>query len=97
MRQLLAIIACSLLGLGLTCNPTSHKVTLDWTLPPGSYSGFNIYKQSGDGFSLLAKVGVQTEYVDSSVIAGATYSYYVTTTYDGIESKPSVTAITTVP
>ena len=57
-------------------------------------SGYNLYRSSAGNpdFELIASVGAdENEYIDTDVMNGVTYNYYVTTDYSpaGSESGPS--------
>ena len=57
-------------------------------------SGYNLYRSSAGNpdFELIASVGAdENEYIDTDVMNGVTYNYYVTTDYSpaGTESGPS--------
>jgi len=57
-------------------------------------SGYNLYRSSADSpdYELIASVGAdEIEYIDTDVMNGVTYYYYVTTDYTplGTESGPS--------
>jgi len=77
-------------------------VDLSWVAPTGSsvpITGYNIYRASGTGtFALLASIGTQTSYVDTTVQASQTYQYYVESVSSaGALSTPSNTTSITVP
>ena len=92
---------------GVTLNGTgaagAHEVDLSWTAPSSStdpVAGYNVYRSSGTGvFTLInATVNVPTTYADTTVVSGASYTYYVTSVdYSGIESDPSNQASFTIP
>jgi fibronectin type 3 domain-containing protein len=85
---------------------TAHSVTLVWQAPSpvggsGTISGYNVYRspESTTNYAKLntALTAGQT-YTDSSVSAGASYSYCVTTVDSlGEESVCSVPATANVP
>jgi hypothetical protein len=77
-------------------------VDLSWTAPSDStIAGFNIYRAAGSSSSysrLNTSVSSPVSYTDSTVQAGITYEYYVTTVdSSGAESVPSNTASVVVP
>jgi len=77
-------------------------VDLSWTAPSDStIAGFNIYRAAGSSSSysrLNTSVNSPESYMDSTVQAGITYQYYVTTVdSSGAESVPSNTASVVVP
>jgi hypothetical protein len=81
-----------------------HQVDLSWAAPaqsPVAVTGYNIYRQSGgnSSFQLLQPSHIaQAIYTDSTVISGASYTYYVTSVdSSGDESAPSNQASVTVP
>jgi hypothetical protein len=77
-------------------------VDLSWTAPSDStIAGFNIYRATGSSSSysrLNSSVTSPASFTDSTVQAGITYEYYVTTVdSSGAESVPSNTASVVVP
>jgi len=63
-------------------------------------SGYNVYRAVGGttSFAVVNSMDTQTAYTDSSVQAGQSYNYYVTTVdSSGAESAPSNTTSVTVP
>jgi hypothetical protein len=77
-------------------------VDLSWTAPSGSeIAGFNVYRATGSSSSfsrLNTSVTSPVSYLDSTVQAGLTYQYYVTTVdSSGAESVPSNTASVVTP
>jgi hypothetical protein len=94
----------SIVNLSGTGTSVQHEVSLIWAAPTNSpvpVSGYNIYRATGNGTSFLrldASEDTQTDYVDTNVLAGTTYSYYVTSVDSkGIESGPSNQVTVTVP
>jgi hypothetical protein len=94
--------ATVVIGLSGTGQNVSHQADLSWEAPSSSSDpivGYNIYRSAGgsSAFQLLnSSVDTQTTYVDSTVQAGLTYEYYVTSVdSSGVQSAPSneVTAI----
>jgi hypothetical protein len=91
--------AITLSGTGV--QPVSHSVTLTWTASTSAVSGYNVYRStiSGGPYTKLnSSLITTTSYVDSSVQAGLTY-YYVVTSVDstGVESAFSTQVSATVP
>lgn len=89
----------SLTGMG-----EPHQVALSWSAPadsPVPVAGYNSYRAASGGTSfqrLNSSLNTETTYVDSSVQAGATYTYYVTSvSASGVESAPSNEVQATVP
>lgn len=77
-------------------------VDLSWTPPgSGSIAGFNVYRATGTSSSfqrLNAAVSSPASFMDSTVLSGTTYQYYVTSVDSGgAESIPSNTATIVVP
>ena len=73
----------SLSGTGV--QPVSHSVTLTWTASTSTVSGYNVYRStvSGGPYSKVnSSLVAGTTYTDSSVQAGQTY-FYVVTSVDG--------------
>ena len=91
-----AVVALSGTGVPLA-------VDLSWTAPtaPTEIAGYNIYRAIGSSSSfakLNSSVNSPHSYMDSTVAAGTTYEYYVTTVDStGAESTPSNTATVAVP
>ena len=89
----------SLSGSGV--QPVSHAATLTWTASTSSVSGYNLYRSSISGgpyTKINSSPIVTTSYVDSTVQAGLTY-YYVVTSMDstGTESTYSNQVLATIP
>jgi hypothetical protein len=78
-------------------------VDLSWSAPTGAteIAGYNVYRASGTSSSyakLNSSVNSPASFMDSTVAAGTTYEYYVTTVDStGEESTPSNTATVVVP
>ncbi len=76
-------------GLSISCNLTTHDVTLTWTTASGSITGYNIYRYATSGYfappgvgTLIGSVLTPTlTYTDTSVGTGVKYFYRVTTYY----------------
>ncbi|MDV3294012.1 MAG: hypothetical protein LYZ70_07050 [Nitrososphaerales archaeon] len=74
-------------------SPTPTKVTLSWSAPSfdggTQVIGYKVYRgDSSTGERLLASIGSQTSYTDSSVVSGTTYYYNVTASNAVGESEP---------
>ena len=89
--------------VGLSGTGDSHQIDLSWSAPSGSsvsISGYNVYRALGSttSFAVVDSMDTQTAYTDSSVQAGQSYTYYVTSVdSSGVESVPSNTTSVTVP
>jgi Abnormal spindle-like microcephaly-assoc'd, ASPM-SPD-2-Hydin len=82
-------------ALSGTGTAVAHSVDLSWTAPsnsPDPVAGYNIYRAiSGGSFALLnSSQDTSITYVDSTVVSGTTYNYYVESVdFSGVESVPS--------
>jgi predicted phage tail protein len=91
-----AVVALSGTGVPLA-------VDLSWSAPSTSaqIAGYNVYRATGSSSSfakLNGSVNSPASFMDSTVAAGTTYEYYVTTVdSSGAESTPSNTATVAVP
>jgi hypothetical protein len=77
-----------------------HSVTLNWKASVSRVAGYNIYRASAPGgpIKLTARIVSGTQYVDTTVEAGRTYSYSVTSVdFNGKESVPSRIITVTIP
>jgi fibronectin type 3 domain-containing protein len=77
-----------------------HSVTLSWDASKTPVAGYNVYRefQYGGPVKLTSAAVAGTEFKDTTVAAGRTYSYYVTSVdLKGVESKPSEKIWVTVP
>jgi hypothetical protein len=92
--------AVALSGTGAS---VAHQVDLTWNAPSGSsdpVAGYNIYRSTGSGSNQLmnSSPDVQTAYVDSTAVSGATYNYTVKSVdSSGAESAPSNQSTVTIP
>lgn len=91
--------AIALSGTGV--QPVSHSATLTWTASTSAVSGYNVYRStiSGGPYTKLnSSLITTTSYTDSTVQAGLTY-YYVLTSVDstGVESVFSTQVSATIP
>lgn len=93
-------MAIALTGTGTS---SSYSVDLSWDAPAASadpVAGYHVYRAAGASpWQLLnATVNVPASYTDTSVEAGTTYSYEVTSVdAQGNESTPSNVYTTTIP
>jgi fibronectin type 3 domain-containing protein len=78
-----------------------HSVTLSWTPSASSVSAYGIYRatEPGNTYSLLVKTSADTtQYTDSTVACGQTYTYFLTTFNSASEeSLPSNVVTVTIP
>jgi hypothetical protein len=85
-----------------TGTAVQHLVTLTWSPPASSpipVMAYHVYRSAGSSslFQMLSSTSVP-QYVDQSVVSGATYSYYVKSVDNADdESAPSNQAAVTVP
>ena len=92
----------STVNLSGTGTAVQHQVSLGWAAPTNSpvpVTKYDIYRGTGSSpsFQLLSS-STTTAYVDLTVTAGATYTYYVTSVDSaGTESTPSNQVIVTIP
>ena len=78
-------------------NLSSSSVTLSWTAANVSGSpSYKLYRADGSGTTKTTSVST-TSVKDTSVVAGKTYQYYVTTIYNGQESVKSNMIMVKVP
>ena len=89
----------SLSGTGV--QPVSHSVTLNWTASISTVTGYNVYRSTVSGgpyTKLNSTLVTTTQYTDSTVQAGQTY-YYVITSVDSsnVESTYSNQVSATIP
>jgi fibronectin type 3 domain-containing protein len=79
----------------------AHSVSLAWSPSASAVTGYNVYRSevSGGPYTKLDASAVSPDsYIDSSVQAGLTYYYVVTSvTTAGVESTYSSQAAATVP
>jgi Abnormal spindle-like microcephaly-assoc'd, ASPM-SPD-2-Hydin len=94
-------VVISLSGTGET---VSHQTNLSWEAPSSSADpvvGYNVYRSAAGSSAyqrLNSSANTQTTYVDSTVQAGLTYDYYVTSVDpSGVESVPSNQVAATIP
>jgi len=77
-----------------------HSVTIQWASAQPPVAGYFVYRGSGSGKpARLTPTRIsETEYTDRTVVAGQTYSYFVTSVNSkGAESKPSQLITATIP
>jgi fibronectin type 3 domain-containing protein len=91
-------------SVGLSGTGTSHQVSLTWSAPSSSsdpVAGYHIYRATGSSSSytlLNSSVVTQTSYMDSTVVSGTSYAYYVKSVdASGVESAASNSISVTVP
>jgi fibronectin type 3 domain-containing protein len=96
--------AKAVIDLSGTGESVQHEVILSWKAPSSSTTplvvGYHIYRLTGNSYAyqLLSALVTQETYVDSAVLAGITYDYYVTSVDSaGVESVPSNEAVATIP
>ena len=102
MRRLLAALFLTSLAL---LAQSGHSVTLTWLAPTDVQpaSAYNIYRGDGGCTGTPAYKKINTApiaaltYVDTVVVAGATYCYVATHTLNGGESAYSNTAQAIIP
>jgi hypothetical protein len=84
-----------------TQQAVSHSATLAWSASTSIVAGYNVYRSSVDGgpyAKLNASLDSGLNYTDSSVAAGNTYFYVVTSVNSsGVESANSTVASAVVP
>ncbi len=77
------------------------SVALSWTAPSGTVSGYDVYRstQSGTGYTLVnSSPAVSASYTDTTVSAGTTYYYVVTSVNSsGVQSSYSSQVTAAVP
>jgi hypothetical protein len=90
--------------VSLSGGGAQHEVDLSWSAPSSSstsVTGYHIYRATGSStsFQLLnSSIDTQTSYVDSTVVSGTTYTYYVKSVdSSGTESTASNQASVTIP
>jgi len=91
-------------SLSIVVDAAAYEVTLTWDAPAGSSDpvvGYNIYRAPSGSttYSLLnATVNTPTEYTDTTVASGSSYSYYVESVdAQGNQSVPSNILSFTIP
>jgi hypothetical protein len=92
----------SLLGDGTqTSSPAAHSVTLTWSASTSPVAGYDVYRSeiSGGPYAKLDSSPLAADtYTDSTVQAGSTYYYVVTSVNSsGVQSADSAQASATVP
>lgn len=75
-----------------------HNVTLTWNASPTSGVSYNVYRslQPSGAFAIAGNTAALT-FIDSSVVAGSSYSYYVKALNSAGESVASAEVQSTVP
>ena len=96
--QLSIMIAAAATGSSGSGAPS---VALSWTAPSGTVSGYDVYRstQSGTGYTLVnSSPAVSASYTDTTVSAGTTYYYVVTSVNSsGVQSSYSSQVTAAVP
>ncbi len=92
-------VSISLSGTG--AQPITHSATLNWTASSSSVAGYNVYRSavSGGPYTIVnSSLITTTQFTDSTVQAGGTY-YYVVTSVDstGANSSYSNEVSATIP
>ncbi len=76
-------------AIGVPANPTglgtsavgAHQLTLNWTAPAGSVSGYNVYRGTLSGGQSTTPINIApittNTFTDTGLTAGTTYWYYV--------------------
>ncbi|MBZ5660104.1 MAG: hypothetical protein LAO08_06820 [Acidobacteriia bacterium] len=105
---LLILAAFALSGCGSvpsqspTVQVTSHSVTLSWAASASNVSGYAVYRSSGDPagpfYPLAITLPGVSQYADTTVVAGQTY-YYTVTSFDSanLQSLPTLAVTATIP
>jgi hypothetical protein len=91
-----------LVGLsGAGAAPHQHSVTLNWSPSASVVIGYNVYRGTGANAQLSklsTSIDAATNYVDTAVVAGQSYTYAVTAVgTDGVESAPSTPVSVIIP
>jgi hypothetical protein len=89
-------------GTGTSTAPSQqHSVTLNWSPSVSSVVGYFVYRGTGANAQLSklsTSVDAATNYVDTNVAAGQTYTYAVSAYgTDGVESAQSTSVSVTIP
>ncbi len=72
-----------------TAKAVAGSVSLAWAAPPGTVTGYNVYRGTATGGeALLTSGATSTLYIDTTATPGATYFYRVTAV-NGAEGAPS--------
>jgi hypothetical protein len=93
--------AVSLSGTAVAATGSSSpSVQLSWTETTGTIAGYNVYRstQSGTGYAVVnSSLVASGSYTDTTVSAGQTYYYVVTSVSNGVESAYSAQVTAVVP
>lgn len=79
---------------------SGHSVSISWAPSKSAVAGYIVYRVSANGKTdrLTTRLVTDTKYTDTTVQAGQTYMYYVTSVdAKGVESRPSDKITATVP
>jgi hypothetical protein len=75
----------------------AHSITISWSASPLPVSGYNVRRGSSPGnessVPLNTEQIVGTSYVDNTVELGQTYSYKITSIYNGVEEPQPISVI----
>jgi len=85
----------------MAATPANNQVTVSWTAPSGTVTGYNVYRSitSGSGFTVLpAGANVSASpFTDTTAVNGTVYYYEVTALNGALESAPSSQVSATPP
>jgi hypothetical protein len=91
-------------SISLSGTGTPPEVSLTWSAPtssPAPVTGYNIYRSTGSSssFQLMnSSIDTQTSYMDTTVVSGTAYTYYVESVgASGMASAPSTSVSVTIP
>ncbi len=88
---------------GLTATPDDTKITLNWTAPSGTVTGYNVYRSTssvaGAGLGTLITTTpiTGTAVINTGLTNGTTYFYKVTAINNSGESAPPSSQVSAVP
>ncbi len=92
MRKVILLAVLMLAaGVGARAQGTPHANTVQWTAPPGTITGYNVYRSnvSGSGYvrQNAAPITALT-YTDTNTAAAGTQHFYVVTALNGAAESP---------
>lgn len=97
---LAALFALALILAQTALSQTTHSVALAWTEATSGVT-FNVYRAAASSCSGMSIINLSpvtvTNYTDTNVSGGGTYSYYVTAVGTGGESAPSSCVTVQIP